>query len=465
MMAESEDKVSVNVWGCCVSRDSVAFRQNKYVVPRYVQVISPLTVMSGKPLDLKIEDFSAYPNVHNFTKRCICLDANKNAIDYLVADKGTWLLFDIAEIRRTVYFWPEADIVLTKNSKLCQMLDVLAGFTNGEIPSEIYPSKLSDEELTAAVEKLCDKFLEHFPPQNIILNEFYNVDTYLNANNELQEFSETEKGCSRLQNKVLKLANEVCKRKFKGCHIITMPANNFADEKQRWGLSSLHYTALYYDYVERCISAIVSAASREEETERLSALYGLFNEKMLSCCMWARKNSYRKDKHNAEARLEVAEKRASDAENKVLVVQKNNKNLELRKAELEKSCSELDGKIKELKRTEQSLLEANAELDKRVTTLSGQIKATEATLSEELQRHKLAEQSWQEEKAELDKSVKTLSAKIKAAEDELSKELLRRKQAERELSNIRVSKSYKVGRFVTFLPRKLRDYFKRLRKK
>ena len=47
-MEEESKKTSINIWGCCVSRDSVAFRQNKYVVPRFVQFISPLSVFDGK---------------------------------------------------------------------------------------------------------------------------------------------------------------------------------------------------------------------------------------------------------------------------------------------------------------------------------------------------------------------------------------------------------------------------------
>lgn len=192
-MTKSESKVSINIYGCCVSRDSVAFRQSKYVVPRYVQAISPLTVTSGKPLNLKTEDFSSYENVHNFTKRCICLDANKNAIDYLVETNADWLLFDVAELRRVVYFWRNAGIMLTKNSKLTRMLSVVELYTNGEIPSEIIPWELSEKELSVAVEMLCDEIFKYFSPQNIILNEFYNVDVYLNADGELCSFSEDEK--------------------------------------------------------------------------------------------------------------------------------------------------------------------------------------------------------------------------------------------------------------------------------
>lgn len=166
-MAETENKVSINIYGCCVSRDSVAFRQDKYVVPRYVQAISPLTVMCGEPLNLKVEDFSSYEDVHNFTKRCICLDANKNAIDYLVGANADWLLFDVAELRRAVYLWQNAreGVMLTKNSKLTRMLSVVEAYTDGETPSEIQPYELSDKELAAAVERLCDEILKYFPQQ------------------------------------------------------------------------------------------------------------------------------------------------------------------------------------------------------------------------------------------------------------------------------------------------------------
>lgn len=449
-MTKPESKVSINIYGCCVSRDSVAFRQSKYVVPRYVQAISPLTVTSGKPLNLKTEDFSSYENVHNFTKRCICLDANKNAIDYLVGTNADWLLFDVAELRRVVYFWRNAGIMLTKNSKLTRMLSVVELYTNGEIPSEIIPWELSEKELSVAVEMLCDEIFKYFSPQNIILNEFYNVDVYLNSDGELCSFSEDEKALGTAQNKILKVANEVVKSKFKDCHIITMPFNNFADVKQRWGLSTLHYNALYYDYVERCISVIVNAASREEENERLAALYELYNEKMLSCSMWARKNSYRKSKHIAEERLEEAEKRATAAADKVIEAKKENELLELQKSELKENCTLLEEKIRALTEKELLLKKDKAELDEKVAVLSEQIKLKESELQNESELRKQAENK-----------LLVQTELYKQTKNELIKESESRKSADNELYNVRISKSYKVGLLVTFLPRKLRDLIKR----
>lgn len=457
-MAETENKVSINIYDCCVSRDSVAFRQDKYVVPRYVQAISPLTVMCGEPLNLKVEDFSSYEDVHNFTKRCICLDANKNAIDYLVGANADWLLFDVAELRRAVYLWQNAreGVMLTKNSKLTRMLSVVEAYTDGETPSEIQPYELSDKELAAAVERLCDEILKYFPQQKIILNEFYNVDTYLNADGELCSFSEEEKALGIAQNKILKAANEVCKSKFKGCHIITMPFNNFADVKQRWGLSALHYNALYYDYVERCISAIVNAAPRGEENERLASLYELYNEKMLSCFMWARKNSYRKGKHlaeerleKAEKRLEKAEKRAAAAEDKVIEAKKENELLESQNDALKKNCALLEEEVKALSEKELLLKNAKAELDEKLAVLSEQIKLTKKELQAESELRRQTENKLSAE-TELRKQTK----------NELLKESERRRRADNELHNVRISKSYKVGLFITFLPRKMRDFIK-----
>ena len=282
------------------------------------------------------------------------------------------------------------------------------------------------------------------------------MDTYLNADGELCSFSEEEKALGIAQNKILKAANEVCKSKFKGCHIITMPFNNFADVKQRWGLSALHYNALYYDYVERCISAIVNAASRGEENERLASLYELYNEKMLSCSMWARKNSYRKGKHlaeerleKAEKRLEKAEKRAAAAEDKVIEAKKENELLESQNDALEKNCALLEEEVKALSEKELLLKNAKAELDEKLAVLSEQIKLTEEELQAESELRRQTENKLSAE-TELRKQTK----------NELLKESERRRRADNELHNVRISKSYKVGLFITFLPRKMRDFIK-----
>lgn len=456
-MEIQSSKTSLNIWGCCVSRDSVAFRQYKYVVPRFVQSISPFTVFDGKKILLNLENFSEYPEITNFCKRCICLDANKNAADYTLGESADWLLFDISEIRRSLFVWAKAGAILTKSSKLSRMLDVVNGYLGGEIPSEISPFTFSEEAMTAAVEKLCDVFLNSFPPERIIFHEFYNVYQYLDENDVLREFSESKKTVFGKENELIKRAAAVCRKKFSGCHMISMPDKTFADSRHRWGLSPLHYTPLYYDYAEKCISVILDGKPPEEEKERLAVLYELYNEKMLSCCMWARKNGYAQRVRQAESKLSGLRSLCEETGKKIAVLEDTNQELNQANARLsERNCllerdnTELKDGIRALREEGDELRNNVAELNERCADLKHR--------EEELVEEKAA---LQEENSRLGEVVCSQKNAIGEKTSELFKQKERCKKIENELNSIRLSKSYKLGRMMTWLPRKIRDKLKR----
>lgn len=456
-MEEESKKTSINIWGCCVSRDSVAFRQNKYVVPRFIQGISPFTAFDGKKILLTIEEFSEYPQVHNFSKKCICHDASKSAVEYVKEGRADWVLFDISEIRRSIYIWKDSGVLLTKNSKLSQMIDVLNAYFGGETPSEISPFLFSEASLRVAVEKLCDAFLKHFPTERIIFHEFYNVDCYLDEENILREFSVLQRAENEKQNVLIKKAAEICKKKFSGCHIIRMPDKTFADCRNRWGLSPLHYTSLYYDYAEKCISLILEGKSSEEEKEQLSVLYELYNEKMLSCCMWARKNGYRQRAHRAEEELTRARSLCAEEEQKLARLQSDCEGLQRTNVHILEENRALEREREELKENVSSLERERAQLAGTVSELQ--------ELRARLERR---EKQLTEEKNALEETNERLGEKMRLQKEELgkkdsalSKQRERSRQLQGELNALRGSRSYKIGRLITWLPRKIRGVFGR----
>lgn len=456
-MEEESKKTSINIWGCCVSRDSVAFRQNKYVVPRFVQFISPLTVFDGNKIPLSLENFSDYPEVTNFCKRCICLDANKNAAEYTLEERADWLLFDISEIRLSLYVWEKAGAILTKGPKLSRMLGVVNEQLDGEIPSEVNPSAFSEEAVTAAVEKLCDAFLKHFPTERIIFHEFYNVDCYLDEDDVLRDFSESKKAEFKKQNDLIKKAAEICKKKFSGCHIIRMPDKTFADARHRFGLDPLHYTSIYHDYAEKCISLILEGKSSEEEKEQLSVLYELYNEKMLSCCMWARKNGYRQRAHRAEEELTRARSLCAEEEQKLARLQSDCEGLQRTNVHILEENRALEREREELKENVTSLERERAQLAGTVSELQElrvRLERREKQLTEE-------KNALEETNERLGETMRLQKEELGKKESALSKQRERSRQLQGELNALRGSRSYKIGRLITWLPRKIRGVFGR----
>ena len=344
------DKINISVWGCCVSRDSLDFRRDKYLVTSYVQAVSPLTFSTGIPLNISLETFNEYPYISNFVKRCICLDANKNAIEYMAQKKGDWLLFDIAEVRRYCYKWitDHGDILLTENSNLNKMLSCLEGFTDGVARITIKPQLLSQDLVIDKIEALCDAILKIYRPEQIIINEFYNSLHILGKDNIIRNFEGEPISVLVKQNELLKTAYEVCKRKFEGCYIINMPENNFSDEKQRWGASSLHFTGLYYDYAEKCISVIAGEESRSVKEYKLKELYSLFNEKMLTNRMWAAKNWYAEEKHRLADELKSSEDKLKLLNDQVQKLQFDNKFLMAHSEKEHKKLQSVEKQLNEI---------------------------------------------------------------------------------------------------------------------
>lgn len=47
--------VTINILGCCVSRDTIEQRKDKYIVPRYAAFVSPWSMFSGNKVDVPNE--------------------------------------------------------------------------------------------------------------------------------------------------------------------------------------------------------------------------------------------------------------------------------------------------------------------------------------------------------------------------------------------------------------------------
>lgn len=82
-----ERKISLNILGCCVLRDTFGMHPDDggYVVNRYVQIPSPISLVTGSPLlrkDAEIED-TVFEGKSGFVKRCQLLELKKQVFDYL----------------------------------------------------------------------------------------------------------------------------------------------------------------------------------------------------------------------------------------------------------------------------------------------------------------------------------------------------------------------------------------------
>ena len=310
----------------------------------------------------------------NFANRSSVKEAMSGKSDLFGCDYSDWLLLDIVDINKY-------------------------GITEKEMP--VY------------IERLCDEILKVYPVKKIILNEHYNVDSYMASDSTFKAFDKSFLEKVEAENKIIKLANGVCEKKLNGCHIIKMPEHTFADENNQRGLSPLSYTSHYYSYISKCISVITSILPPVEENRRLEELFELYSERMLSNAMWARKNGYRSQRE------------------------------------------ELRAKVRQLRDQQSKLEECNNQLKEEIACLMEQQHKPNGGLEELGKRNKV-------QVVDIGRfSDHKLESELNVQKYTFNEEDIKKEAAEAEIKNIRASLSYKIGRAVTYLPRKIRDVFKR----
>ena len=272
------DKVNISILGCCVSRDTVDFNRDKYIVKRYTGIVSPYTILSGAPFNLPIDTLSS-GGISNFISRCISLDAKNKSLDYLAENKGDWLLLDLASSRLGSIYFREKDALLTYNRSVRIVLPIIAKALNNSSYEISYAWQLPIDVLLHRTENMLDQILSIYKPENIILNEFYFSDEYISKTGILLKFDNKTIEDNKILAAIMRKVNYLCKEKLTGCHVIEWPDNVLADESHRWGLYPLHFHKYYYEYADKAIQTIIKNYDKKEELLTLESLRCLYSQK------------------------------------------------------------------------------------------------------------------------------------------------------------------------------------------
>ena len=123
LQAMESDKVKINILGCCVSRDTIDYKKEKYVVPRYAAFVSPWSMLNGNQVDVALEDLVEC-GISNFQAKCLLHDAQLSTINFLKESESDWLLFDLADSRLNIVVWKNKDIALSLTTGLKKTIGV-----------------------------------------------------------------------------------------------------------------------------------------------------------------------------------------------------------------------------------------------------------------------------------------------------------------------------------------------------
>lgn len=96
------DKIKLGMLGSCVTRDAMQTVIDRYDIQNYVTFVSPYTMQNGTAVDMP-ESVFADRGISNFAIKCLRLDANNKAVDYLSEFKSDWFLLDLIPLQGKIY--------------------------------------------------------------------------------------------------------------------------------------------------------------------------------------------------------------------------------------------------------------------------------------------------------------------------------------------------------------------------
>lgn len=285
-----------NLYGMCILRDVFGLiPKSEHEVGHFLQWTSPVTnfIYNKKPSrTMELKHFGHDRDKPNFKERCILHDYNRTVLDYF-ENKADYFMIDLVMLVHTSlykeilvdgsehYFTCSATFLeLVEEGLKKNFFDKSSlKFVNAlSILEEIGYEKVIDEIIRWLVE---DK---KYNENQIIVMENQMVNYYTDGN------SLFELGCSYdKENEILRKCYDYFKKKCPGCHVIKMPINVYADLHHCWGLSDLHFCIEYYQYLYKCIDAIVK---KEGSVKELEAIYDNYSRYFANKTIELMKNSF-----------------------------------------------------------------------------------------------------------------------------------------------------------------------------
>ena len=190
----------------------------------------------------------------DFISRCQKLELEKRVFDYIASAEMDYLVIDLAEFRRKLFYFPENDSWFSENYALELMFQSYR--EDGIIPKDyiIYaPFEIDTATRESFLANYCTKLCKIISPDRIILVEIKAGGSKL----DYEQLSPDEIGSAHILNERISYAFEYVKKHIKSAHTIEFPEGISVDINHKWGKNLLHYKREYYDYALNAIDGII----------------------------------------------------------------------------------------------------------------------------------------------------------------------------------------------------------------
>lgn len=272
-MFPKNDPVSINILGCCVSRDVFNIDSGlTYQVKGYVQRNCPLDIFDIIPPEYMIEESFVQDIVdHNFNRRNLCTLFNGVGSKKLIDNKGDWIILDTfyAGCGCFKIILPDgySKVVQTDWGSLLQKLSLKM---NGIFKLE---SIEGHENFLLKIDKFVS-FIKDNWGTNVILLDLPRTNKYLAIDGSIQ---------TRLSSHIesINAADEFTKLLLErlDCYFVRMPHPLYGDEYNAYNVQQVHYIKESYQYLKEAVDTIIIGVDISKKLDLLFIKYSqIFHE-------------------------------------------------------------------------------------------------------------------------------------------------------------------------------------------
>lgn len=248
--------MKVNILGSCYSRELFNYSQDHDVCCYVLQ--QSLFSMFSQPLPIALENARSVDNT-NFTRRMMYYEFNKLGLKKILEEDADFLIVDFADCRYDIYEFDNpkgVKIIYTHESRATfEHLATLPEYQNIDKHYFNVVEGFTDEELETIVDKLVQKLLTKFKPDQIILNKMNMAKTYF-ENNEEKTF---ENNFHLSREPFIHKIEEMFLNKLKGCKVLKTTFAPLVNINHRFGgPHPMHFEDIFYKHKMNLLNALIT---------------------------------------------------------------------------------------------------------------------------------------------------------------------------------------------------------------
>ncbi|MCE5219850.1 MAG: DUF6270 domain-containing protein [Clostridium sp.] len=244
-----KNPIPISIFGSCVSRDLLEFdRRKKFNLRTYVARQSIVSAVSP-PIKCNVEDINLQSK---FQREMVYNDLAKETFERFKGDGSKYLMIDLIDERYKILKYNQlgAESVITYSASLQESgylkeLDIIPR----KKKRKIFGGKsyyVYNKKLDWYLKEFCDRILNIYKSQNIIIHKCKMVDYYINSLGTISKFDINNLSNNKKVNDLLDYMYDYLEANIPNSMVIDICDSFCADENHKWGLAPMHYEQEYY---------------------------------------------------------------------------------------------------------------------------------------------------------------------------------------------------------------------------